>query len=44
MGQLKAPDAEMPVFAACKRLDYETELRLRGAGNSARNNRSSGKS
>ena len=26
MGQLKAPDAEMPVFAACKRLDYETEL------------------
>ncbi len=26
MGQLKAPDADLPVFAACKRLDYETEL------------------
>ena len=26
MGQLKSPDADMPVFAACKRLDYETEL------------------
>ena len=26
MGQLKAPDADAPVFAACKRLDYETEL------------------
>ncbi|MBT3989820.1 MAG: fumarylacetoacetase [Rhodospirillaceae bacterium] len=26
MGQLKAPDAELPVLTACKRLDYETEL------------------
>jgi fumarylacetoacetase len=26
MGQLKAPDAEAPVLAACKRLDYELEL------------------
>jgi fumarylacetoacetase len=26
MGQLKAPDAEAPVLAPCKRLDYELEL------------------
>ena len=26
MGQLKAPDAELPVVGACNRLDYETEL------------------
>ncbi|WP_428505982.1 fumarylacetoacetase [Roseateles sp.] len=26
LGQLKAPDAEVPVLAACKRLDYELEL------------------
>lgn len=25
-GQLKAPDAEVPVVAACKRLDYELEM------------------
>lgn len=25
-GQLKAPDAEVPVLAACKRLDYEVEM------------------
>lgn len=25
-GQLKAPDAEAPVFAACKRMDYEMEV------------------
>jgi fumarylacetoacetase len=34
-GQLKAPDAELPVFTACKRLDYETELGVFvGPGNS----------
>ncbi len=26
MGQLKSPDEEQPEFAACRRLDYETEL------------------
>ena len=26
MGQLKAPDMDVPIFDACKRLDYETEL------------------
>ena len=26
LGQLKAPDAEVPTFSACKRLDYELEL------------------
>lgn len=25
-GQLKAPDAQAPVFAACKRMDYEMEV------------------
>ncbi len=25
-GQLKAPDAELPVFAPCKRLDFELEM------------------
>jgi fumarylacetoacetase len=34
MGQLKPPDAAAPVFAACKRLDYETELGfIAGRGN-----------
>lgn len=34
MGQLKAPDAEVPVTAPCKRLDYELELGiLIGRGN-----------
>lgn len=28
LGQLKAPDAAVPVLAACKRLDYELELGL----------------
>lgn len=33
-GQLKAPDASVPVFAPCKRLDYEVELGiLVGPGN-----------
>jgi fumarylacetoacetase len=26
LGQLKAPDAELPVYGPCKRLDYELEL------------------
>ncbi len=26
MGQLKGPDMEMPVYAACKRFDYELEM------------------
>ncbi|MEL4181001.1 fumarylacetoacetase [Roseateles sp. PN1] len=26
LGQLKAPDADVPTFSACKRLDYELEL------------------
>lgn len=34
MGQLKAPDADAPHFAACRRLDYETELGVFvGSGN-----------
>ena len=33
-GQLKSPDADAPVFAPCKRLDYELEMALFvGAGN-----------
>lgn len=33
-GQLKAPDAEAPVLAPCKRLDYELEVGIYiGAGN-----------
>jgi len=34
LGQLKAPDAELPVVGACNRLDYETELGVFvGSGN-----------
>ncbi|RQO63073.1 fumarylacetoacetase [Paucibacter sp. KBW04] len=32
LGQLKAPDAEVPVLGACKRLDYELELGVFVAG------------
>ena len=35
LGQLKAPDAEAPVFGPCKRLDYELELGLFVAGGNA---------
>ena len=35
-GQLKAPDAEIPDFDACKRLDYETELGRPGLDNEGR--------
>jgi len=31
-GQLKSPDAEVPTFEACKRLDYELELGVWVAG------------
>ena len=35
-GQLKAPDADAPVYAACKRLDYELEVGIFvGSGNPA---------
>ncbi|MDC8783583.1 fumarylacetoacetase [Roseateles koreensis] len=35
LGQLKAPDADVPVLASCKRLDYELELGVFVAGGNA---------